>query len=235
MMKNYALIIESINTALIESFEKEDKQKIKDLITEIKSDKALKYLYTIVDNLKNGVVNQSNVDEFINENIKAIKTIKEGSFKMFDNILNESTVKSTNDLSQHIGVILFEEKNIFNISEYNKSFEAVKEHLINENTWRNKLSNELTGLSSEFETLDEDDKHIFETYLKSSNKEKKQVFSEMKNECVELINQHLNSTESSDTKVKLYEARDMITKLNDDTENFEANIVKLHDLKKGLI
>lgn len=233
-MKNYALITEGINNLLVEFYGKKDKKNIKALLTEIKSNKEIKYLYTIVDNLKNGEVSPQSVDSFINENIKAAKEL---DLSILDNLLDEGVLRtdSTNEIIDSIGYILFENKTVFNLSEYTKAYEEVKTHLIEKNTWKDNLRNELLKCEADYSTLDSEDKLLFENFFKSNKTEKLKLYKEMKEECLSLISEHIKNETNATTKVNLYETKEVITEMKDDDENYVQYIAKLHDLKKKLI
>lgn len=230
-MKNYALITENINNLFVELYKDKDKTTIKQLVKEIKSNKDLQYLYTIVDNLKNGEISPEYVDDFIMENISAAKS---KDFSGFDKMLTEG-LNAEDELINHIGYILFENKTVFNLPEYTKSYNFVKTHLIERNTWKENLSEQLAECSVIYEQLEQDDKKLFETFLKENREGKLKLYKETKEECIKAINNHIKETTDLSTKVKLYETKDFINSFEDENEVFVENIAKLHDLKKQLL
>ena len=230
-MKNYALITEGIDKLLVEAYEKKDKATTKAVLNEIKSNKKLQTLYTLVDNLKNGEVDVENIDFFIKENIEfAQKT----DFSTFDKLL-ESELAESNLLIESIGVILFEKRTPKNLIKYSKAFNNVRNHLKEKNTWKQELSKKLEEQSVLYKDLSNEDKTLFENFIKSSKEGKKEIHESIKKECVELLNTHIKESSDLSMKVKLYETRDMILSLNESDENYINNIVKMHDLKKGLL
>lgn len=229
-MRNYALITESIDNLFVDLYKSKDKKTIKRLVNEIKNNKDLQILYTIVDNLKNGEVSKEYVDDFINENVKAAKAKDFSSFnKMVDDVVIES-----NELLDSIGTILFEEKTVFNLAQYTKAYNQVKTHLIEKNTWREELSSTLNECSVEYTELEETDKKLFESFIKSNSEGKTKLYNTTKEECIELLNKHIQETTDLSTKVKLYETKDMVMQLNEG-ETLVPDMVKLHNLKKGLL
>jgi hypothetical protein len=229
-MKNYALITEGIHKLLLESYETKDKDLTKKILNEIKSNKKLQLLYTVVDNLKNGDVNPEYVDDFINENIKYAKN---NDFSSFDTLLNESY--ESNDLIDSIGIILFESKTPFNLSKYTKAYDVVKTHLLAKNTWQQKAKQKLQEMNAHYvELSDEQDKALFESFIKSDTAGKKEIYQTTKKECINILNEHIANCNIDSTKLKLYETKDFIMSLPED-DNIYMNLAKLHELKKELL
>lgn len=227
-MKNYALITEQLSDLLVESYEKKDKKFTNKLIKEVRENKKLKSLYALVYNLKYGKVNESSVDNFIQENIKASK---EFDFSEFDNILTEAlSEKYSNEVLDSIGVLLFEKKSIFNLQEYNNAYNVVKNNLLKETLKKNKLTKEINESS-----LDVEDKRLVEKFMQSSKEEKITLFRENKEQCISAINKKLKETDSSETKLKLYEVKDMLSNMEYDDKEFIQEMVKVHELKKNLL
>lgn len=230
-MKNYALITEGINNILLESYTNKDKKKTQQILKEIKSNKPLKYLITIVNNLKNGEVQPMFVDDFINENIK---TAKEMDFSSFDKILKESKSES-NELLENIGIILFEEKTVFNLSKYTKAYNVVKTHLVEANTWKENITGKLKTLSTDYSKLGDEDKKLFESFIKANTSEKQAIYSSTKEECLKILKEHIKHSSDNTMKLKLYETKDMILNLSENSDSYIKNMVKLHELKKDLL
>lgn len=229
-MKNYALITEEIHKLLLESYESKDKRLTKAILSELKSNKELQLLYTVVNNLKNGEVTPEYVDDFINENIKYAQ---QTNFTSFDSLLNEKL--ETNELIDNIGIVLFETKTAFNISKHTKAYEAVKNHLLEKNNWKKQASQSLREMEELYLNItDEDDKALFESFIKSDKTGRNEIYHSTKQECIDILNKHIANCKIDSTKVKLYETKDFVMSLKGD-EDVYKNLAKLHELKKDLL
>lgn len=230
-MKNYALIVKGIEDLLVESYEKKDKATVSKMLLELKNNTKLKFLYTLVENLRNGKVAQNNVDTYINENIKFAKTL---DFTEFDSLVNKDVLDESTELLESIGTLLFEDKTIFNMSKYHNAFDIVKQHLVESNTWEATYRGKLAEYSKSYVTMDSSDKQLFEQFLRTPKTDRAGMFKKMVTECVEVLNTSIQKMDDSEIKLKLYETKDMISKYEYD-DSYVEKIVKIHELKKSLL
>lgn len=230
-MKNYALIVQGFESILKESYEKKDKKTTSSILNEIKSNKELSKLYAIVDNLKRGKVNEDNVDNFINENIEFAKEINYSKIKFpFNN-----TVKSDEEIYNSIGKILFEEKNPFNLIEYNEAYSNVRNNLLESNLTQKNLKETVQKLNESLQTLDDVDKVLVEGFVSTPKNERSVLFETAKATCITLINKHISNCDSDSSKVKMYETKDVVFSMNYNENTFINDMLKIHNFNKQLV
>ena len=89
--------------------------------------------------------------------------------------------------------------------------------------------------NEKYASLDESEKQVLKVLIESTDEEKKEVYSSTLRECIDLINEKLDTTDL-DAKDKLLRVKDKL--LNDKqeiNEDFFKNISKLVELKNNLI
>lgn len=231
-MKNYALITKGIEDLLVESYEKNDKGTINALLKELKSNPKLKTLYAIVDNLKNGEVPVRKIDAFINENIRMAKAI---DFSEFDKLIKEEREEEKSELIECIGVLLFKDKTASTISEHYRASLFVKNHLIEVNTWEEDYKTKLAEYSKKYVKMDTADKALFESFIKTKSVDREELFNNLVSECITVIEGQIAGDVTLADKVRLYEAKDRVSSIEYNKEDYADKMVKIHLLKKGLI
>lgn len=230
-MKNYALIVQGFESILKESYSKNDKKTTATILNEIKSNKELSKLYAIVDNLKRGKVTEETADSFINENIQFAKEINYSKIKF---PLSENT-KSDEEIYNSIGKILFEEKNPFNLMEYNEAYSNVRKNLLETEFKQKNLKETVQKLNESLKDLDDVDKVLVEGFVSTPKGERINLFEVAKKTCINLINKHISDSDNDSSKVKMYETKDMVLSMNYNEETFIGDMVKLHDFNKQLV
>jgi Na+/phosphate symporter len=89
--------------------------------------------------------------------------------------------------------------------------------------------------NEKYASLDESEKQVLKVLIDSTDEEKKEVYSSTLRECINLINEKLD-TNDLEAKDKLLRVKDKL--LNDKqeiNEDFFKNISKLVELKNNLI
>jgi len=230
-MKNYALIVQGFESILKESYEKNDKKTTSTILNEIKSNKELSKLYAIVDNLKRGKVAEENVDNFINENIEFAKQVNYSKIKFpFNN-----SIKSDEEIYNSIGKILFEEKNPFNLMEYNEAYANVRNNLLESNIRQKNLKKTVQKMNESLKSLDEADKILVEGFVSTPKNERGMLFETAKSTCITLINKHISNCEDDSSKIKMYETKDVVFSMNYNESNFINDMIRLHNFNKQLV
>ena len=230
-MKNYALIVQGFEGILKESYEKNDKKTTSKILNEIKSNKELSKLYAIVDNLKRGKVTEETVDNFIKENIEFAKGIDYAKI----NFPLSSKVKSDEEIYNNIGKILFEEKNPFNLVEYNEAYSNVRSNLLETNMKAKNIAETAKKLTESFEVLDEADKILVEGFISTPKNERGNLFEATKTTCINLISKHIADCDDDSTKVKMYEAKERVSTMAYDESTFINDMIKIHEFNKQLV
>jgi hypothetical protein len=88
--------------------------------------------------------------------------------------------------------------------------------------------------NEKYASMDESDKQVLKALIESNDEKKKEVYSLIIRECIDLIDGKLNESDL-DAKDKLLRVKDKL--LNDKqevNEDFNKNISKLVELKKSL-
>jgi hypothetical protein len=88
--------------------------------------------------------------------------------------------------------------------------------------------------NEKYSTLDESEKEVIKVLIESDDEKKKEVYSSMLRECIDLINEKLKES-SLEAKDKLLTVKDKL--LNDKqeiNEDFTKNISKLIELRSNL-
>jgi hypothetical protein len=230
-MKNYALIVQGFEGILKESYDKNDKKTTSNILNEIKSNKELSKLYVIVDNLRRGKVTEETVDNFIRENIEFAKAIDYSKIKF---PLSEN-VKSDEEIYNNIGKILFEEKNPFNLVDYNEAYANVRKNLLESNLIQKNLKETVQKLNESFEALEEADKVLVEGFISTPKNERNNLFESTKATCINLISKHIANADDDSSKVKMYEAKERVASMNYDESTFISDMIKIHEFNKQLI
>ena len=229
-MKNYTLVIQGLESLLAEAYEAKDKKSAAKILKIFKENKELSKLYSIVDNLKKGDVNETTVDQYINENISFAKRVDYSKIEF----PFEKNMVSENDFYNHVGTILFEEKSAFNINSYNKAYQAVKNHLLDEIESKKRKSSTARKISEAIESVDSEDKMLVESFIKTPSNERQNLFESLKSECISNINKHISECENPELKVKMYETKDVILEMSFKAESYISDMLKIHDLNKNL-
>lgn len=229
-MKNYALIVQGFESILKESYEKNDKRSTSTILNEIKSNKELSKLYAIVDNLKRGKVTEETVDTFINENIEFAKEINYSKIKF----PLSNNIKSDEEIYNSIGKILFEEKNPFNLIEYNEAYNIVRSNLLESHFKQKNLKETVQRLNESLKDLDEVDKVLVEGFVSTPKNERSILFETAKSTCITLISKHISNCDDDNSKLKMYETKDVVYAMNYNESNFINDMLKLHNFNKQL-
>lgn len=228
-MKPYVLISHHISERLVESFSKKEKSP---LLNKVVKDRDLSGLYTIVENLKKSKIDPQDVDQFIQENIKFAKTLNLSKFDDTAKTLNEGFDWSECSLIKDINTVLFEQKNVYNLQDYTNSYRRVKNHLINLSEKDNKIRETLDNLSERLESLDEDDKVLFENYVKH---EDKKLFVENEvQKYLEVLQEMIDTTTDLEDKVALFKVKTTILESKFEGDEDIKKMLEIHNLIKEL-
>lgn len=254
-MKNFGKIKNAFNEILAEGVvtkNDSNKQLFKKYIKTIKENEILKTQFLVYDNIENKIEeNEFKANLFLQENIALFnkytkEEILEANNKLVKSISSEQTNLSYENekLHENISNLIFLKKEANNIDAI---VEATADVINYMKTNKAKVVNEsidlpnsmLTSIMVEkynekYSTLDESDKQILKALIESDDEKKKEVYSLVIRECIDLIDGKLNESDL-DAKDKLLRVKDKL--LNDKqeiTEDFNKNISKLVELKRSL-
>jgi hypothetical protein len=254
-MKNFGKIKNAFNELLAEgvvSNNNSNKQLFKKYIKTIKENEILKTQFLVYDNIENKIEeNEFKANLFLQENIALFnkytkEEILEANNKLAEPILSEQiSVSYENEkLHEDISNLIFLKKEANNIDaiveatssviNYMKSNKAkvVTESIDLPNSMLTSIMVE--KYNEKYASLDESDKKVLKSLIESDDEKKKEVYSLIIRECIDLIDGKLNESDL-DAKDKLLRVKDKL--LNDKqevNEDFNKNISKLVELKKSL-
>lgn len=254
-MKNFGKIKNAFNEILAEGVvynNKSNKQLFKKYIKTIKENEILKTQFLVYDNIENKIEeNEFKANLFLQENIALFdkytkKEILEANKKLSESISSEQTnVSYENEkLHEDITNLIFLKKEPNNIDAIVEATASVINYM---KTNKAKVVTESIDLpnsmlttimvdkyNEKYSDLDESDKMVVKALIESNDEKKKEVYSLIIRECIDLIDGKLNESDI-DAKDKLLRVKDKL--LNDKqeiNEDFNKNISKLVELKKSL-
>lgn len=254
-MKNFGKIKNAFNELLAEgvvSKNESNKQLFKKYIKTIKENEVLKTQFLVYDNIEGKIEeNEFKANLFLQENIALFnKYTKEeviaANKKLAEPILSEQISASYENekLHEDISNLIFLKKEANNIDAIVEATSSIinymksnKAKIVNESI---DLPNSmLTSImvdkyNEKYASLDELDKQVLKSLIESNDEKKKEVYTLIIRECIDLIDGKLNESDL-DAKDKLLRVKDKL--LNDKqevNEDFNKNISKLVELKKSL-
>jgi hypothetical protein len=187
---------------------------------------------------------------FVKENIDLFskykkKDIIEANKKLVSDLLFEIEYKSEKEeLYENISTLIFTDKTPNTIDTIVEATNAVVQYIMNnkkpEVTEAIDLpismmtSMMVEKYNQKYSGLDESQKNVLKVLIESTDDEKKELYGNIIKECLELINEKLD-TNDLDTKEKLLKVKEKL--LNDKqevNEEFIKNVSKLVELRDGL-
>lgn len=218
-MKNIINIKKAIDILLESSYQNKDSDKFKIIFEELSKDENLQLLYFCINNLQNPpLMEESEVEDFINENIKLASTI---NLKNIEKINNISKV-NLSEMDTAIQTVLFEERNAINFVEFNKSKKLIHENIIKK----------IKTPNINLEEFDPKDVQFIKEYIDNP----KEKYEEICNDCLSILNEKLtDETLDADTKFLIYETKTKILENQINCKFSPENVIDILNLKKNLI
>jgi len=232
----------------------ESKKTANEFLETVKNSPILTLEFKVFNNIENKEINGDlAATRYIDNNIKLFETftadeiISEHSklLKFFNNevILDENKVKLYNSLSDLILESVSEYEDI-DVDQIHESFTFVLNHIkkdksiknINESIISNEINEDvieiaIDNFNQKYQELNEDDKTLIKKLISFNYNEKKTLFEDYKVKTISCFNK-LNEEKYKD-KIEL--AVNRINEMVLDEKDIDDNIIKLHELKKGLI
>lgn len=260
--KNFGKIKSVFNEILSEGYATKNQKSIdlfKNYVKSIKENEILKTQFLVFTNIETKVEqDEFKIKEFVEANIDLMKKfsyndILKANSKLVESILFEQNYDSSLDkLHEAITTLIFTERTPLTIDEIVEAKSYVVNY-IKANT--PKVVNEAIELpmkilstvmvdkyNEKYANLDESEKAVLKSLIDSDDTQKKEVYTNMVKECLELVNETLVKYSGGEldenelkTKDKLLRVKEKL--LNDKieiTENFNTDISKLVELR-GLL
>jgi hypothetical protein len=218
-MNQIIKIKKGIDNLLQESYLNKESNSSKLILEEIANNKNLQILYYTVNNLENPpALQESEIEDFINENIKFSNSIDKSDLKGLSSKLNNLELT---DLEKSISIVLFEERNALNFVEYNESKKMIFEHIKSKNV-KNNL--DLSQFSEEELSL-----------AKNFIDNPETVFKQISEECLSVLDNKLNEASDDETKMLIYKTKEKIYETQLKNQYEVDNLINLISLKNSLI
>ncbi len=147
------------------------------------------------------------------------------------------------ELHENISKLIFTEKNPKTIDSILESVNYISEHITN-NTMVDAAVEPTMPISAiskmmvkkyneKYENISEEEKSIIKSIIESDEEGKKNLYAELRNECIDLVNTRLTESDL-ETKEKLLQVKDKLLRLEYKEDSFITDITKVMDLKKDL-
>lgn len=256
-MQNFGKLKNIFNSYLVEGIAMKDgdkKEKFQAYVKAIKENAVLRDQFMVYNNIENKAeLNEHKASEFVKANIDILKKyskeeIAEANLKLAQPILFEQELPEyDNELSQlheSISTLIFTDKTPETVDQIVESLSEVVEY-IKENETKEELSESdkmplsvLTNIAVDkyndrYAELSEDEKSVLKTIIESDEEGKKEIFTSLVRECVDLVDNHLVESET-ETKEKLLNTKDKLLRLEFVEESFITDVSKLIELKSDL-
>ena len=260
--KNFGKINAIYNEVLTEGFITKNQKSIdlfKSYVRSIKENEILKTQFLVFNNIETKIEeNEFKIKEFVEANIDLMskfskKDILEANTKLIESVLFEQELDNPLEkLHEAISTLIFTEKSPSNVDAIVEAKTFVMDYIKNN---KPKEVNEAIELPLEiltnvmvdkynerYSSLDESEKAVLKVLIVSNDEQKKEVYSNILKECLELVNETLTKYSGSDldenelkTKDKLLRVKEKL--LNDKVEineTFNVEISKLVELRSLL-
>jgi len=252
--RNFGTIKNVFNNILSEGvIEKDDSRKelFKEYVKAIKKNKILRTQFLVYTNIENKVeTDVVKATQFVKENIDLFskiskKNILEANSQLVHKLIFEIVGEdSKSELYENISTLIFTPKRPDTIDTIVEATSKVVNYILENKI---KETNELIDLpismistimvdkyNEKYSSLDESEKKVLKVLIESTDEQKKEVYTDMLRECINLIDENLK-TSDLETKDRLLKVKDKL--LNDNQkidEGFYKNISKLVELRENL-
>jgi len=255
-MVNFGIIKDTFNNILSESIIKkksEDKKLFKQYIKLLKENQILKTQYFIYKNLESKKFNQV-VDAkfYIKENIDLLKKldkkkINKSNKKLLSLLKDKKMNEENSKLYDHIDVLINTEKTPTTLDRLRESTNYIKDRMIKENTEVVTEEYESVNLppsvltkmavdrfNSKYSDISEDEKKILKSILNGSEENKKNIYDNLKLECIDLIDNKLQESTDLGMKDKMLKVKDKLLRMSYNPDHYVDNIDKVYQLKQSV-
>ena len=254
-MQNFGKIKNTFNELMVEgmiSNKESNKKLFQQYVKSIKENEILKTQFMVFDNIENKIEeNDMKATLFLQENLALLnkfskKDIMEANKKLVKPVVskNEMFVGENDTLHENITKLIFTEKTPKTIDTIVEATVFVIDYMKNnkpkELTESYDIPNSMLSAimvdkyNEKYATLSETEKKVLKSLIDSDDTKKKEVYSSVVRECIDMIDEKLKESDL-DTKDRLLRVKDRL--LNDKqeiNEDFAKNISKLVELKDSL-
>jgi len=251
-MTNFGYIKDTFNNILSESIltkNNEGKRLFKKYIQLLKEDSNLKREYLIYKNLTTKKFNnESDAKDYIKENITLLKNNNPSKgLKKLNSILGDKELINENDeIYKHINILRNTKKTPNSLEKIQKSLNFFKERMLKEEivveseydttgvppSILTKLA--VNKFNNKYENITEEEKNIIKNILNGNDENKKETYTNLKNECIDIIDNRLTENSDLDLKDKLLKVKDKLLRTSFNKETFPTDIDSIYNLKNSV-
>jgi hypothetical protein len=254
-MKNFGEIKNRFNEIMLESVIKKDdagKKTFGKFIKMLKENEILKTQYYVYDNIENKYFdNSADAKDYIKENISLLskytkKQIMEANAKLAGMVsFDGDSDYEGKDLHDHIATLIFTDKTPKTLDTLQESINTLRNHMTSERLNESEevekvdlppsvLTKMVVGrFNSKYDDISEGEKKILKSILNGSAEDKKNVYTDLVRECIDMIDGKLNESDI-DLKGKLLSAKDKLLRMSYNQETYNSDISKIYNLKQSI-
>lgn len=252
-MNNFGNIKDTFNDILSNALlnkDKKDKKLFSKYVNTLKEDTNLKNEYLIYKNLTSvKFKNETEARYFINENIQLLKNNDSSKgIKKLKSLLGDRGISLNNsELYEHINVLRNTEKTPETLIKIQESLNylidnMLKEVIVEESEFEtvDVPPSVLTKIATnkfnlKYQDISENEKEIIKTILNGDDIEKKEVYDNLKIECIDIIDKKLIESNDLDMKDKLLKVKDKLLRMTHNSDDFIKDIGNIYELKNSTI
>ncbi len=252
-MNNFGYIKDTFNNILAESLlnkSDEGKKLFTQYIQTLKEDSNLKNEYLVFKNLTTKkFTNSSDAKDYIKENIEILKSIdsSEGINKLINILGKKELVKENKEIYNHINILRNTEKTPSNLQSIQESINFIKEEMLKEeNVEINEFEKvdvppsiltkmAVNRFNLKYQDINESEKEIIKTILNGNDDDKESIYTNLKNECIDVIDNRLSENSDLELKDKLLKVKDKLLRMEYNKDSFETDIDNVYNLKNSVV
>lgn len=251
-MTNFGHIKDTFNNILSESIltkNNEGKKLFKKYIQVLKEDSSLKREYLIYKNLTTKKFNnESDAKDYIKENIDLLinNNPSKGLNKLKSILGDKELVNENDEIYKHLNILRNTKKTPNSLEKIQKSLNFFKERMLKEEivveseydttgvppSILTKLA--VNKFNNKYENITEEEKNIIKNILNGNEEDKKETYTNLKNECIDIIDNRLNENSDLDLKDKLLKVKDKLLRTSFNEETFSTDIDSIYNLKNSV-
>ena len=251
-MTNFGYIKDTFNNILSESIlnkNEEGKKLFKKYIQTLKEDINLKREYLIYKNLTTKkFTSELDAKDYIKENISLLKgnNPSKGLNKLNIILGDKKIVKENKEIYNHINILRNTTKTPTSIQKIQESINFFKERMLKEEIIV-ESSYDVSGIppsvltklavnkfNNKYENITEEERKIIKNVLHGNDEERKETYSSLKNECIDIIDNRLSENSDLDLKDKLLKVKDKLLRMSFNKETFPTDIDSIYNLKNSV-
>jgi len=254
-MKKFGEIKDTFNSILSESIIKKDnegKKIFKEYLKILKENKSLRSQYLIFKNLEfKRFESSTDAKDYIKENINLLKDLdkkelEKGNKDLLSLLEERELVKDNEDLYKHINILTNTTKSASSLDKLQQSINFIKDRMTVKEEIKESVSDSinippsvLTKMATnrfnlKYADITEGEKEIIKTILNGDDTDKKNVYENLKTECIDIIDNRLNEEIDLDLKDKILKVKDKLLRMAYNPDEYVKDINSVYELKNSV-